>query len=339
MKYVPILKWKRGERIAIRNLDNDIKDQVSPLFTAMENDEPDTFALKVSRDWGEERPFYFDFHPTFLDRNQYEFDTFFSELLSEAKNNNVFLIPVISSKRKDSFIKLVNDNRDKIDLGISIRLFISDFEELDNIIDNILTNVDLRNNQIDIIIDLGQLELPNEILSSISVVVNNKIKEIKKYEFRSITLCGSSFPESLGGLDKNSISSKPRKEFTIWKDIYRNHNDVRFGDYVSDDPKDIKIDHYVIIVPTIRYTFEDNWYIIRGEYDDNKPFDYTQFHKLCNMLIGSDIYCGENFSWSDNRIYECANTECTGHDCNHGNLETWVQNAVNHHITYVVNQL
>lgn len=36
--YVPILRWKRGERIALRNLQEDIKDQMTPLVELIPGD-------------------------------------------------------------------------------------------------------------------------------------------------------------------------------------------------------------------------------------------------------------------------------------------------------------
>lgn len=49
--YVPLLKWKRGERTALQKLSDDIKDQLKPLFNVMPNSDPDTFFNKVQRVW------------------------------------------------------------------------------------------------------------------------------------------------------------------------------------------------------------------------------------------------------------------------------------------------
>jgi len=186
---------------------------------------------------------------------------------------------------------------------------------------------------------LEQITLPKGSLNTLTSIIDSIINEFELNKYNSMIITGSSFPETLSGIQAWSIIKNPRKEFIIWQELREKYPDLIFGDYVSDDPKDPSFNHKVIIIPTIRYTYNENWYIFRGEHDEDKPYDYSQFHKLSQDLVDHHIYCGKDFSWSDKRINNIANTKCKNTNCNHGNAESWVQIAVNHHISFVVNQL
>src|SRR5262245_51622081 len=72
-RYVPILRWKRGEKRGLKSLPEGVVKDVCPLIVVTDEtfaDQPETimteaisasflFADEISKHWGE-RPFYFD---------------------------------------------------------------------------------------------------------------------------------------------------------------------------------------------------------------------------------------------------------------------------------------
>ena len=83
---------------------------------------------------------------------------------------------------------------------------------------------------------------------------------------------------------------------------------------------------------TIRYTIDNNWYIIKG--DNVRDYGYGQYHELSRKLLTSRYYCGPTFSWGDNYIQTCVNKNAKT-----GNLSTWRQVGTNHHIMKVIQDI
>lgn len=339
MLYVPILKWKRGERTAIQQLTGEIKDKIRPLFVILPDKEADTFIAEVIKVWGRDRPFYMDFHPNFLE-DDLAINDFLKSLFEEMEGSKIQFIPVLSSVRDNNYIQIIKDNISLVTNGIALRVYADDLDTFKKTVESLANTTEIENDCIDVIIDLAHLTFPDGVLKALQGIVNRLIAEVKPLGFRSITVSGWSFPETLSGFTKNQITPLLRREWILWKEINKNHPEVVFGDYGVDDPYDVIPDQRVTIIPTIRYTQGDFWQIVRGERNPKAPYDYSQFHFLCKLLITEKaIYCGEHFSWADKYINDCACKICSGTGCNHGNLETWVKIATNHHLTYVISQL
>lgn len=336
VKYVPILKWKRGERIALRNLTDDIKNLIRPMFLVI-NSEPDSYCAEVARNWGANREFYLDFHPDFSGNHA----EFLEAVINDDESNRLSIIPVITMNSSSEFISLIENNlNDKFRNGLSLRIRSLDsriIQEWLNSIDRLISNSD----NIDLILDTGEIgHLPNDSIEMFGNLIKAVIHDLRQQNsFRHIIVAGSSFPRTIN-VRQNDISLLNRIEWLLWQNINDEMPYVLFGDYGVDDPQDFRYDRGITIVPTIRYTHEDYWYIVRGIHDPRAPRDYTQYHELARRLTQqSHIYCGADFSWGDARIYDIANTTCTITNCNHGNPESWVQIGTNHHLTYVAQQV
>lgn len=328
--YVPVLKWKSGERIAVQRLSDDVKNSILPMFQIMKNSDCEEVSDQINRAWGP-GAFYLDFHQDYTE-NKAQFLAEFIKLAS--------FIPVVTPDTCDIYKELFKQEKVK-DQGIAIRLTSQNYDSAIEVTRDITQSLNVATNASDIIIDIGQVSLPKNVLSPFAIAIQNLIKELSALHFRRIIMIGSSFPENLS-VKQNAITPLPRIEWAIWQIVQKKYPNVVFGDYGSDDPLDPEFDGGFTIVPTIRYTAKDCWYIFRGIYNRQIPYDFSQFHTLSQKLINEkEIYSGQDFSWGDKVIFDCANTECAGigEHCNHGNLSTWVKIAVNHHITYVMHQI
>lgn len=331
--YVPILKWKQGERIALRELGNDIKEMIRPVLLVMKNTEADTFVVQVCKDWGINRDFYLDFHQDFSEN---PFD-FMDSLLNEPESKKLFIIPVISQNtaQNNDYIQLIKDNAQFFNNGIALRIRSMDPKDVLNFYKQLTHVIDVYEGNVDIIVDLAEeiMPFPKDSIKLLASVVSNVFKEIQSLNFRNRILAGSSFPKNIDA-KQNTIKEIERKEWILWKYVFNEFPDVIFGDYGVDDPHDPEYNHGITVIPTIRYTHEESWYIIRGTYNRQAPNDLSQFYGLAQKLIGLNVYCGKDFSWGDKKIFECANKLIR-----HGNLPTWVKIATNHHLTYVAKQV
>jgi hypothetical protein len=333
--YTPILKYKQGERLAVQDLSDTVKQRLLPLFCIMELKNPGDLVNSLLRTWGKDLPFFIDFHPAATGTR----DKYINDFFVLAKEQELSAIPVIQAHYDKTYIKAIKKAGALIKSGYALRITDPDVDDLIEVLDMVHEVVGVRDKDLDVIIDLGHLPRSSTITKAYSTIANNLLSVLNPSKFRNVIAAGGSFPEALTGIPKNQISELQRNEWMIWEEVHKKHRSVLFGDYGIDDPNIAQGDRFTI-VPTIRYTSGDSWFIVRGEYDPKQPYDFTQFHRLSKVLVRSKLYCGPAFSWGDNRIKECADRTCTGSDhCNHGNLSSWVRISTNHHLTYVVNQL
>lgn len=338
--YTPILKWKQGEQFALLNLSEETRKKTIPFFCLVNKVNAKQFVKDVSRFWGESNPFYLGFHQNLFDATDVSKSNILEEIIAESNKVGLKVIPVICSLNSTSYLNTIKRLKNFLPNGILLHFKPSDFKNLKAVIDSSLKTIDFEgNDNIDILVDLFRIN------SSIDIEIYSKIiidsyNTLNSYKFRKFIFGASSFPESLAGTKKNSISTIERVEWRIWKDLIKSEENINFADYAIDDPFDISLKNGATIVPTIRYTKDDYWYITRGEYNRARPYDYSQYHILSKLIISNmKLYCGKDYSWGDNCIYDCANRVCTRDKCNHGSPSQWVKYGTNHHITYVSNQI
>ncbi|EKF7008887.1 hypothetical protein OZ470_004765, partial [Escherichia coli] len=159
------------------------------------------------------------------------------------------------------------------------------------------------------------------------------LDSLYKYNFKFISIAGSSITSDINGMvpTHNSEGIVIRKEAKVWKAFKKFQPDLNlvFGDYGIVNPS-IGDD---IIAPDangkIRYTIDDSLFVVRG-YSRATGKKGAQMQDLCKILVSSPHYKGEQFSWGDKKIYECANEEFVG------NTTNWVSIDTTHHVTHVV---
>ena len=106
-----------------------------------------------------------------------------------------------------------------------------------------------------------------------------------------------------------------------------------FGDYTTDNIEFLPSMDMRKVNPSAKliYTLPQHWYVLKA-----KAFrgNEVQMVSLCSNVIRLSGYKGIPFSDGDKRIHDTAHGKA-----NFGNLGTWKQVAINHHMTKVVHQL
>jgi len=340
MKYVPILKWKQGEQFALMNLSEDVKSKLTPLISLVNlSTSPDELTAQINRFWGNNEPFYLGFSPNLYSKFSSLIAPYFAKIIKHAISLDLKIIPVISNLNDNAFYRIIAAQKHNFSHGYLLRLLNVDTESINQVTNYIMNSCNISDSKPSILLDFYMVDAKISPISY-SDIICSLYKKLRIDQFDKIIFAASSFPVTLSGLENNSITRLSRHEWLIYKNIRSKIKDIAFGDYCVDDPLDLNLSQGATIIPTIRYTKDDYWYIIRGKHDPTRPRDFSQYHKLCRALIKrKDIYCGEEFSWGDEKINECANKTCSGSKgCNHGNLPEWVKRNTNHHLTYVANQ-
>jgi hypothetical protein len=149
-------------------------------------------------------------------------------------------------------------------------------------------------------------------------------------EWRTLTVLAGSFPPDLSNLAPGNTHRLPRFEWRQWQalDSWPKRRPA-FGDYAI---------QYALIkesVPSpnpsasIRYTTEDEYYVLRGEGILNKSGPgRSQWNAWAALLLERPEYFGATFSDGDRYIAERASDASRS-----GSPQTWLRAGFSHHLT------
>jgi hypothetical protein len=324
--YVPILHWKKGEQEALEELSQEIKNNIIPLIEIT----PDFNEANLNRTlqcWNN-RYFYFYVLPECYGNDEGVYFRILRQL------NPNYVIPVLVL---DDTLDIITQASNLSNTGIALRITPHDIQNLRNSLANILNLLDSDN--IDLIFDLGYIE--NNNLSNQNNILESLFSSIPNINsFRNIIVSSSSFPESLSSIRRNTLEVIPRLEWRLFREYISNlesrfNIEIVYSDYCTSNPN--YVDYKAFMKPSfnIRYTINEEYLILKGELWENGGADRRNISRLCNMLVSSGYFMGQDFSWGDNYIF----TRSTNNATRYGNLTTWKKVGVNHHITFVVSQL
>ena len=342
--YTPILRWREAEKKAIKDLSINIKDSLLPLFSFqystknLKNNDLKTacsqMALSIPQEiclsWGDGRPFLADFDSIVPQSNKY---SLFCDFMTNAAKLHLLPIPVVDPCDDPAYIKkaiTLSPNS-----KLCLRLRGKDLSDA-NAIAGFCAKYHFQNkNNLTIVYDLldnTTEKFFEDVLSSIDATPN-----INEYE--NVILAASSFP-----VDMSKITSEnyiiPRTEWLNWKK--HNHEPhVRypsFADHTIRHPIYKPALEFHQATTTIKYTTNQTWLCLKGEINN-----YEKYLASANALIKMPEFCGESFSAGDHFIANKGNFLLQYIKDpslkNTGNNTQWIYAGINHHITFVTNQL
>lgn len=338
--YTPILKWKAGEKRALQKLPDKIKDQILPIFELQpcsDTDDINTIAKKFGDDitkcFGPNRDFMLDFSYFDLDMTSSEYvKKFLSISLSKGAN----CIPVISLENYNLLLDQFIESKNFIKHGIAIRITAETILEYDELMKKIIDKIQIEKRSITLIIDFETIDEKNFNLFVLGFKNIKDNSNLNEYNRTIVTATG--FPNGFPSFYMNNETMKlfERTELLLWKKIDTSGiNNIHFGDYCCNSPAPLIADTSNLRPSAIiKYTTENSWLIVKGGQLFREG--YSQYCDLSKKIIQSDYFMGENYSYGDKYIYDCAHKD-KDQDKNFGNPTTWVQVATNHHITLMVN--
>ncbi|MGY6209879.1 beta family protein [Cytobacillus firmus] len=329
MLYVPILRCKAGEKDALIQLKDDVKDKIVPLFEVA----PDTISKfsDITRAW-KSRKFYFDLHAALEIDNEKYFELIDKCIMDDVLSDMIPVVHVSDDSEKIAKVKEVSAN------GIAIRVTTNelsdpdfDFSFSDMLRENELSNCDL-------ILDAQYIN--NDTLNTQIFVLKSTLSTIPNLaSFRRIIIASGSIPDTLN-VPKEELVSIQRFEKLLFENIRKalmpKGIEPIFSDYT--------ISHYSYFefIPgmqmsfKIRYAAENEYFIYKGLTLKKGGLKIDKVLEGCKAIIEkSGHFKGPDFSWGDTEIYDRYSGETTGP----GNLQSWVSIDENHHITLMVDLL
>jgi len=345
--YVPCLRWKQGEYQALLRLKLDAKDNITPLVNVPEigwdfesQEEAKTidehlgkFGKRFSQKWS--------FRWAFIDLKLIDSSERMKDgrhpirfVFDEVRKNNGWAIPVTGVGRDDAYqqatAEIISEDRS----GVCIRVTIEDASdtEFSSRLQASLNKLSVQPEECHLVFDL---EAPNfEPVDGFVKMVQSLIAKLPNLEkWRTFTICGTSFPETMGQL-KVGVQILKRYEWLVYKMLIKrlapSNRKPAFGDYVVAHPETVRVDMRLVKpAASIRYTIDDAWYVVKGQ--NVRDHGTAQYVKHCASLISSGLFAGNSFSAGDEYVRNCALGKVKP-----GRLTTWREVGTNHHIEKTV---
>ncbi len=350
--YVPCLRWKQGEYQALFRLADNTKRRITPLIEVAEigwdfergelaktiDEHLVEFAERVRKKWGGPLAFV-DLKQIAQDDRMRNGAHPLKYVFDDLRVNGAPAIPVTGLKRDKPYQQAVADTISLDGMGACVRLTLLDVSssQFPKSLSSLLDSIELQPENIDLILDL---EAPTfEPLDGFTKMVTGIIRRLPALDkWRTYTICGTSFPESMGNATIEMGAQRlKRYEWLFYKLLRKQLGDKdrkpTFGDYGIAHPKVFRVDmRKVKPYATIRYTADDAWYIVKGP--NVRDNGNEQYRKHCKTLISSGYFTGGRYSAGDKHIVDCAQGVVSP-----GGLTTWRWVGTNHHLEKVATDI
>lgn len=349
-RYIPFLKLKSNEIMAIKELDESEKSEIIPFFDLPKSSDvmsEEELQTKIDRSVNSLNRHLNNISNIYLDN--YDIDSTITindesnyKYLLE-KSSELPIIPVIGIDRDIEHINTVINAKNEGIISsnvVALRLTEEDFEDFSLVeedLEDLLENVNDIFNNLDLILDCRVCQ-ENNVHSLTTNIVEFVNSFSSNYSINRLIITGSSIPASIGDIiNPNNEIEQNRYELNIFNSSFtqlENNFNVILGDYtiVSPNYSDIDISGNLmrtVTAPKVLYSFEDKHFIIRGR--GLQQYGNSQYNDLARIITLKNFYRGEDYSYGDDFLKEKS--------LNQGNQVTpssILKPTINAHITYML---
>jgi hypothetical protein len=368
--YVPILRWKQGERLALRDLRKGDRDWLTPLieiprkmFEAPKEQEDQ--GADAPEEKPEEEPVLFpkaegqrpDPGQVLLVATKgilgaWHYSRFFLDLChvdghvpqiqarhplafiaEEARRIKLLLVPVTGLSRRGEYQKAVAQVAAIDGRGVCLRVAYDEVlrSTFSAGLADRLRKLSLEAADVDLLLDFQEFD-PEK--PSIRAVLDH-IPHLNAW--RTLTVASGAFPKDLQQYKDPGRHTIPRNDWLVWRQLAKQRlkREPSFSDYTVqygryEEPPDRSNPS-----ASIRYTRPEEWVVMRGEgiYNKGGPGP-AQWPANATLLRESKDFYSAYFSKGDEYIARMSG----GADGN-GNARTWISAGINHHMTVVSRQI
>jgi hypothetical protein len=254
---------------------------------------------------------------------------------SGARDRQLEVIPVVSLDRDVAYKSAVRTIIAEDKHGVCIRIHRDDLQHpsLKSDLIDLLSFLNVTPPSVDLLIDLK--------------IADNTTPDLISFCYglpflaalRTFTVASGAFPKDLSRVKKNSQEQIQRLDWKNWCDQFAGTRNLMrvpsYGDYTIQHPIFSEATDNPNISASIRYTTNDYWVIMRGEGLRNEGGPgYAQYRANAQLLCKRQEFCGEVYSSGDEYIKNLS-LDQAGSGC----PEFLLRAGINHHMTFVVNQI
>lgn len=329
--YVPVLKWKSGEKESINRLYPDHKNRIMPLIELVDWSNANDIAIELGSTFT---------GPVLVD-NLFSIDSkyeFYKDLISADKTK--YLIPVFYIDDLFNNPSIVNEFN-----GAAIRLQVP--EPLDSLsYKKFFSNLfKVSKSKIIIILDLIFV---NDVQTATLkyTALQATLSQLHEYtkSISNIVISSTSFPDDLSTLEAGGEVKYKRFEFMLFNKIkdFMESEDLKskliYSDYGVNKFTETSIDFSKLqygVLPKIKYSTDDFYYVQKAEKDRLNNIYTVSVFDMAKNIVKSSIFYGKDFSYGDSEIFDRAEGTTKGP----GGNTNWVTYTTTHHIAVILNQL
>ena len=338
--YAPVLKIKRAEKRALASVPFSLRQSVVPLLEIVERNATSTVDKHLATSFKNLASSLRGYARCLLDVREMEPDgpQAASKAFTLAAIAGISFTPVTGISRTADVAPAVA--RSNIS-GVGIRLTRQEFEggRLSTDLISFLSANGLMLGQVDLIVDLGPVE--DLITPGVMTLTDAFLADVpNKGQWRTLTVTGSAFPQSMGVVDRNSSMRIERSEWIAWRNgLYARRPTLErlptYSDCVIQHPSGVEnFDPRVMQVSaSIRYALANDWLLVKGESTRANPAR-LQFPQLATQLVYGQLrrdFAGARHCEGCRMARDSA-----GGVGGLGSPEVWRRIGTIHHITTVV---
>jgi hypothetical protein len=345
--YVSVLFAKAGELRALRHVDDATRDHLRPLIQVLWDEREEPTATKLDGRMHEIAEAA-RAHPVYLDLlrvttrgkaiPEHDLDVV-RRAHSTARSDLLSFIPVIRAGEMEArTLEAIRTatGTDRRGVGIRYRfqtLFPPPGRTRRDVLLEACAAVGCAPAACDLLLDL---DLLNQWHDYPAADIAGSINELMAVgAWRSVILLGSTMPATLADIEEGTVTSLPRLEWELWKDMDVPLLDrpVVFGDYGVQGPCPPAGGGFDKMRASVRYTAGKHIHVARGT-GPIKEQGREQYRTLCRWITEREDYSGPQYTHGDLVLHEC------GHGLRPlGRQDMWREAATSHHLRYVVEQI
>lgn len=324
-RYVPLLRARAGEAIALSQLLDSVKDRVFPVIHLPVAVTPRVLA-RIGQAWAGRSlavDGLFNFNATGSPAAT-------TSAIATLASAGVTVVPSLEFNSPATYAQALTPFTHS---GLVVKARIGDL----NAVPPWLAGAGWQPSQVDLVVMAGHIaDLGPGVLDPVLLHTLPTLPHAQAW--RSVTLAGSAAPKDFSNLALGA-SQVSRLDWQLWQAINPHlPYQLDYGDFGVAHPDLTDPPGYVMgrATVSVRYTTTNDWLLIKG-----RPVSgvngipmATQYYSHAQALVGASGFGGLAGCAADSRIQAIAGATTTS-----GSRQTWVEIAVNRHLCLVVSQL
>ncbi|MBZ4017089.1 beta family protein [Streptomyces purpurogeneiscleroticus] len=342
MSYVPILKGKMGEFLALKHASVEVQSQIRPVMEivpGVDGRDPLATFCKQAADCVPKGMVLTVDCGTLPAMSVLHTDSRGSmarvgEALSQQQ---VAMCPVFRVTDTDEVLTEVATAMAWHEQGGCLRVSssdalrdISDSERLQQL----LAALPAGPEEIDLVIDAGSVQSEGR-RRALATDVTEALRQLARWPWRRICVAAGAFPVNLTGFPRGQATAVKREDALLWEQVADGWSGsaLDFGDFGVTHPRAPQQSRGAPH-PNLRYTVESDWQVF--VYAKVRPGN-DDFFVLSSDLVDSPYWpsTGADTSWGDARVLECAQRKRP----KAGGGTEWRAWATSHHMAVVTSRL
>jgi Beta protein len=340
--YMPILKARVGELLALDHAGPAVTDLVRPLLEVMQRPSKQLYGSVL--DFGDRlmavapKGMVFAVDCRYLRTAHTDVSDSPLSLVSwDVHDRGICMIPVLSPGDGQDPAE-VRSTVARHKAGACLRLGMSHLARVagggrGDAAHALLAAAGLGPAEVDVVIDLGEV-CTEAALERAVRLGRAALTWARQRPWRSVTVAAGAFPDDIGDFPVGTSTPVPRWDAVLWSELAATAawpEGVGYGDYAVSSPRLLG---GRAPLPNLRYASKRHWHVYR--YPKTATGALSSFHDLCQTVTCSGHWPaqGRNFSWGDEQVDNCAR-RLTGP----GNATLWRAYGTSHHLAVVADRL